>query len=335
MNPMRMKPYFRFGEQTPWGGDKLRNVFMKDAPADRVGESLEVSALPGKESVILDGEMAGKTLAEALEADYAGIVGQDKKPFPLLLKILDARETLSVQVHPGDEYALRNEGKFGKTEAWVVLSAEPGAKIAYGIRESDEPLADIVARGEFESALNWVTPVPGDVLYIPHGMVHALGGGIQVYEIQQSSDVTYRFWDWNRVGKDGQPRQLHTRQGLEVTREKLRMGKVAGATVLCAGGSRTYYVCDENLALMRLNVAGKMPLDFEYMAFVTPMGECKLGWDGGEMELMPFETALIPASLTSAWIEGRLPVLCSTLPNREKLRAELNYRAENVAGLMD
>ena len=335
MNPVRMKPYFRFGEQTPWGGDKLRNFFMKDAPEDRAGESLEVSALDGKESVILDGEFAGKTLAEALEADYEGIVGQSKKPFPLLLKILDARETLSVQVHPGDEYAMKNEGKFGKTEAWMILSADPGAKIAYGLKPSDEPLESIVARGAFEDALRWITPAPGDVFYIPHGMVHALGGGVQVYEIQQSSDVTYRFWDWNRVGKDGKPRQLHTRQGLDVTRPQLDMGKISGATVLCAGGSRTHFVCDENFALMRLNVAGKMPLDFEYMAFVTPLGECKLGWDGGEIMLNPFETALIPASEKTAYIEGRLPVMCSTLPDREKLRKELSYRAENVAGLKE
>ena len=335
MNPMRMKPYFRYGEQTPWGGDKLRNFFMKDAPEDRAGESLEVSALPGKESVILDGEWSGKTLAEALEADYEGIVGQSKKPFPLLLKILDARETLSVQVHPGDEYALKNEGKFGKTEAWMILSVEPGARIAYGLKDTDEPLADIVARGAFEDALQWITPAPGDVFYIPHGMVHALGGGVQVYEIQQSSDVTYRFWDWNRVGKDGKPRELHTKQGVEVTRASLHMGKVAGATILCEGGSRTHYVCDENFALMRLNVAGKMPLDFEYMAFVTPLGECRLGWDGGEMNLMPFETVLIPASEKTAWIEGRLPVMCSTLPNQEALRTALSYRAENVARLVD
>ena len=335
MNPMRMKPYFRFGEQTPWGGDRLRTLFMKDAPEDRAGESLEVSALPGKESAILDGEFAGKTLSEALKADYAGIVGADTAPFPLLLKILDARDTLSVQVHPGDGYALKNEGKLGKTEAWMILSADPGAKIAYGLKETDEPLEEIVARGAFEDALNWVYPAPGDVFYIPHGMVHALGGGVQVYEIQQSSDVTYRFWDWNRVGRDGKPRELHTRQALDVTRANLRLGKVAGATALCAGGSRTHYVCDENFALMRLNVAGRMPLDLPYMAFVTPLGECRLGWDGGEMTLAPFETALIPASEKTAWIEGRLPAMLSTLPDREALRNELGYRAENVAGLTD
>ncbi len=333
MDVFVMKPCYRFGEMTPWGGDNLRLLFGKDAPEDRVGESLEVSALKGLESVIVNGAFAGKTLAEALESDYEAICGCDKKPFPLLLKLLDARETLSVQVHPGDEYALKNDGKYGKTEAWVVLSSEEGARIAYGIKELDKPLKDVVADGGLEDSLRWVYPRPGEVYYIPHGCVHALGGGVMVYEIQQSSDATYRFWDWGRVGKDGKPRELHTQKALDVTRPQLRLDKVPGATVLSEGGSITHYICDENFALMRLNVCGKMPLDFRYMAFVTPLGECKIGWDGGEWMLKPFETALIPAAATGVYVEGRLTALCSSLPEQEKLRTELGYRAENVAGL--
>ena len=335
MDVFKMAPCFRYGESTPWGGDNLRLLFGKDAPEDRVGESLEVSALKDLESVILNGEYAGKSFAEALEADYEGITGTSRKPFPLLLKLLDARETLSVQVHPGDDYARENDGKLGKTEAWMVLSAEPGSRIAYGMKKTEKPLAEIVAEGRFEEALSWVEPRPGEVYYIPHGCVHALGGGVMVYEIQQSSDATYRFWDWGRVGKDGKPRQLHTQKALDVTRTELDLGKVPGATVLCEGGSRTHYVCDENFALMRLNVCGKMPLKFKYMAFITPMAPCTVSWEGGSMELNAFETAVIPANCKTACVEGRLPVLCSTLPDREALRAELGYRAENVAGLVN
>ena len=296
MEPMKMRPYYRYGEMTPWGGDALRLLFGKDAPEDRAGESLEVSALDGMESVILSGEFTGMTLAAALRNHYAEIVGEENGPFPLLLKLLDARDTLSVQVHPGDDYAREHDGKLGKTEAWMVLSADPGAKIAYGLKPTDEKLSDIVARGEFEQALNFVTVAPGDVYYIPHGMVHALGGGVQVYEIQQSSDATYRFWDWGRVGKDGKPRALHTQKALDVTRPELHIPT---------------------------------------MAFVTPLGPCELEWDGGGMELAPFETALIPACQNTARIKGRLPALCSTLPDRESLRAGLGYRAEDVAGLTE
>ena len=334
MDVFVMKPCYRYGEMTPWGGDNLRLLFGKDAPEDRVGESLEVSALSGLESVIVNGEYAGRTLGEALKDNYEAITGCGKTPFPLLLKLLDARETLSVQVHPGDEYALKNDGKYGKTEAWVILSAEEGSRIAYGIRPLDRPFKDVVADGGLEDSLNWVYPRPGEVYYIPHGCVHALGGGVMVYEIQQSSDATYRFWDWGRVGKDGKPRELHTQKALDVTRPELQLGKVPGATVLTEGGSVTHYICDENFALMRLNLCGRMPLDFKYMAFVTPLDTCKIGWEGGEYELKPFETALIPACAKGVWVEGRLTALCSTLPDQLALREQLGYRAENVAGLV-
>lgn len=334
MEIFKMQPYFRHGAATPWGGYNLKDWFNKDTPDDGTGESLEVSALPGMESVILNGSYAGMTLASALEKDYEALTGTDAKPFPLLLKLLDAKDTLSVQVHPGDEYAKANDGKLGKTEAWLILSAQPGSRIAYGIRTLDKPLSEVVEEGAFEDALNWVYPRPGEVYYIPHGCVHALGGGVMVYEIQQSSDATYRFWDWGRVGKDGKPRELHIKKALDVTRTDILLDKVPGATVLCEGGSRTHYVCDDNFSLMRLNVCGKMPLDFKYMAFVTPTEPCKMGWNGGEIELDAFETAFVPACCEGAYIEGRLTALCSTLPEREKLKNELGYRAENVAGLI-
>lgn len=335
MEIFKMAPFFRYGESTPWGGDNLRNLFGKDAPLDRVGESLEVSALPGMNSVILNGTYEGKTLGEALESDYEALTGTDKKPFPLLLKLLDAKETLSVQVHPDDVYAGEHDGKLGKTEAWIILSAEPGSRIAYGLVPTEKPLAEVVEEGKFEDALNWVVPKPGDVYYIPHGCVHALGGGVMVYEIQQSSDATYRFWDWGRVGKDGKPRELHTQKALDVSRTDIKLDKVAGATVIVNGGNITHYVCDENFSLMRLNVCGKMPLNFKYMAYVTPTADCVVGWDGGKMELKAFESAFIPACCEGAYIEGRLTALCSSLPEQEKLREELGYRAENVAGLTE
>ena len=285
MEPMKMRPYYRYGEMTPWGGDALRRMFGKDAPEDRAGESLEVSALEGMESVILSGEFTGMTLAAALRNHYAEIVGEENGPFPLLLKLLDARDTLSVQVHPGDDYAREHDGKLGKTEAWMVLSADPGAKIAYGLKPTDEKLSGIVARGEFEQALNFVTVAPGDVYYIPHGMVHALGGGVQVYEIQQSSDATYRFWDWGRVGKDGKPRELHTEKALDVSVPDRKLSKIEGTTVLCKGGSRTYYISEEHFELCRLNLSGKMPLESGRMLFLTPMSPCTLRWGDEALEL--------------------------------------------------
>ena len=335
MYPLIMAPFFRHGSDTPWGGSMLRDLFMKDSPDEMTGEALEVSALEGRESVVLNGAFAGQTLTSMIKRWGRELTGDIKGEFPLLIKLLDAKELLSVQVHPDDAYAGANEGgKLGKTEAWVVLSCEPGAKLAYGIDTKGRDLSEMVAAGDIEDALNWVSVRPGDVLYIPAGTVHALGGGIQCYEVQQSSDVTYRFWDWGRVGKDGNPRELHTEKALDVTNAGEILPKCEGATVLCRGGSITYYIADENFELARLNVSGKMPLMAGRMHMLTPMGPCRIVWPEGEMDVMPMTTVLVPAGLEGVVVEGDLKVLMSSTSDREYLKNELGYRAENVAGLV-
>ena len=336
--PLLMAPFFRSGEETPWGGDMLRDAFMKEAP-EQTGESLEISALPGRESMVRNGAHAGKSLARMIELWGSELTGTEDGSFPLLLKLIDAAETLSVQVHPDDEYAGANEGgKLGKTEAWVVLNCEEGAKLAYGLDAEGKTMQEIVDGGAeaIEASLHWEKVRPGDVFYIPSGLVHAIGAGIQIYEIQQSSDVTYRFWDWGRVGKDGKPRQLHTEQAVAVTKADLKPGKTFGTTSLCKGGSRTYYISNRYFELCRLNLSGKMPIDDGRMLFITPFGPCKLRWEDEELDLMPFDSVLIPAGMKGVTIESEdCKVMMSSLSNREALRAELGYRAENVAGLME
>jgi len=147
--------------------------------------------------------------------------------------------------------------------------------------------------------------------------------------------VTYRFWDWGRVGKDGQPRELHTQKALDVSNVDLRMNSIEGTTALCKGGSRTYYISEEHFELCRLNLSGKMPLESGRMVFLTPMSPCTLRWGDETLELAPFDSVVVPAALEGAVIEGNTKVLMSSLPNQEALRAELGYRAENVAGLME
>lgn len=335
--PLLMAPYFRSGEETPWGGCMLRDAFLKDAP-EQTGESLEISALPGRESMVRNGVHAGKALNRMIELWGSGLTGTEDGSFPLLLKLIDAADTLSVQVHPGDEYAMAHEGKLGKTEAWMVLNCDAGAKLAYGMQTNGRTVQEIVDAGaeSIEASLRWVNVRPGDVLYIPNGLVHAIGAGIQLYEIQQSSDVTYRFWDWNRIGKNGQPRPLHTQQAVDVTRSELLPEKIFGTTSLCKGGSRTYYISNRYFELCRLNLSGKMPLDDKRMLFLTPLGPCRICWGDEALELMPFDSVLVPAALEGAWLESDdCKVLMSSVSDREALRAELGYRAENVAGLMD
>ena len=336
--PLKLTPFFRHGEQTPWGGRALSDIFGKAIPDDQTGESLEISALPGMESVIENGELAGKPLSVAVDQWKQDLTGPHAGEFPLLVKLLDAKETLSVQVHPDDEYAKAHEGKLGKSEAWVVLSAPPGSKLVYGVDTQGKTLEECVEAGELEQALTWLPVSPGDVLYIPHGMVHALGtagapGDLIIYEIQQSSDVTYRFWDWGRVDKAGNPRELHTQKALDVTRADLRLPKLAGSTYLADGGSVTAYICSEYFELSRLNVAGKMPLESGRMLLLTAMGVCDVTWGNESIALMPGDSMLIPAAMSGVSISGQLPVLCACLPDQEKLRAILGYRASAVAGL--
>ena len=333
--PLKLSPYFRHGDETPWGGRALADVFGKAIPDDHTGESLEISALPGMQSRIENGELAGRPLGEAVEGWGEALTGLKEPGFPLLVKLIDARERLSVQVHPGDDYAGAREGKRGKTEAWVVLAAPYGAQLVYGVKTEGRELKDIVAEGRLEDALNWTAVQPGDVLYIPHGMVHAMGGGLLVYEIQQSSDVTYRFWDWGRVDEQGRGRALHTEQALDVTRPKLKLPKLSGATLLARGGSVTYYISNEYFELKRLNVAGDMPLVAGRMQLITALGPCALAWPDGDMALEAGDGVLVPAALEGAVLKGRVSALCATTPDREALKQALGYRAGAVAGLLE
>ena len=338
MKPLKMTPAYRYGSMTPWGGSALRDVFHKEIPDDVTGESLEVSVLPGLESRAED----GRTLTEILREGGAAVRGtQVGEEFPLLLKFISARERLSVQVHPDDSYAREHEGgKLGKTEAWVILDCEPGAQLVYGIREgvTREALRAACEQGgqAVEDCLRFVDVKPGDVFYIPAGTVHAIGGGILILEIQQSSDVTYRFWDWGRVGKNGQPRSLHTRQAVDVTKPELHLSKIFGTTSLCKGGSRTYYISNRYFELCRLNVSGKMPVCDGRMLFLTPLGPCTLRWGDEALELAPFDSVLVPAAMEGLTVESDdCKVLMSSLSDREALRKELGYRVENVAGLTE
>ncbi len=220
--PIPMHPAYRYGDMTPWGGDKLGSVFGKDIPDPRTGEALEISAIPGLESV----SPTGENLAQLIQKHGAALTGLNEgEPFPLLLMLLSAREPLSVQVHTDDTTAGLHEGKLGKSEAWVILHAEPGASILYGIRDGvtvDDLRRALDAEADIEPMIQRVPVHAGDVFYMPSGMVHAIGGGIVLYEIQQSSDVTYRLWDYNRTNDKGEKRPLHIRQSLDVIDPLLR-----------------------------------------------------------------------------------------------------------------
>lgn len=312
MKPIKMIPAFRYGSATPWGCEGLRRLH-KAIPDPRTGESLEVSVLPGLES--RDSE--GHTLSELLDAGGEAMRGTKVgTEFPLLLKLISAGDMLSVQVHPDDAYARKNEhGKLGKTEAWVILDAEPGAQIVYGIREgvSREALASACEEGgaAVQACLNKVNVKPGDVYYIPAGMVHALGGGVTLMEIQQSSDVTYRFYDWDRVDAQGKGRELHIQKGLDVTNVSLHLPPCAGVTSEKPGGTVTRYIDERAFVLERWHCesAMELPLTPEHFVLLCALGDGKLTWEDGEMTLQRGDCVFLPAKCEKTSLCGQVDAL--------------------------
>ena len=309
--PLIMDPSFRCGQSTPWGGRALKEKYGKKAPEEVTGESLEISALPGQESRIANGRYRGKSLREVFSIWGDWLTGKREKDFPLMLKLLDAQQCLSVQVHPDDEYAMSHEGKRGKSEAWYILDAAPGARLVYGIDTHGEKLEDIVREGRLEECLHWVSVKPGDVFYIPSGTIHALGPGIQCYEIQQSSDVTYRFWDWDRVGKDGKPRELHTRQAVSVSKADSLPGSGTAEKAACAGATVTRLVSDPHFRLEAVDLDGTWALPAGRMQFLTTTVPCTLRWGTRSRVLAAYQSVLVPAKMDSVRITGHGRILVS------------------------
>ena len=214
--PLRFEPIFR---RYLWGGRRLGTVLGKPiGEGSDYAESWEVVDHGADQSRVAFGPLAGTTLGELVREHGHELLGRHhpQPQFPLLIKLLDAQQKLSVQVHPNDEQAARlDTPDYGKTEAWVVLAAEPGSRIYAGLKRGfDRPaLERELNRGTCELCLHHFEPRVGDCVFLPAGTVHALGGGLLIAEVQQSSDTTYRLFDWNRVGPDGRPRALHIEAG--------------------------------------------------------------------------------------------------------------------------
>ncbi len=307
--PIPMQPAYRYGEATPWGGSQLRALFNRDIPDDRTGESLEVSAIEGLNSM----DAKGRSLGELIARYGTRLVGtQHTGTFPLLLKFIAAKDKLSVQVHPDDSYAAENENKLGKTEAWIILDAQEDARIVYGVNENvtKEQLREASLQGAVvESLLRSVPVKKGDAFFIPAGTVHAIGGGIVLYEIQQSSDVTYRFYDWERTDAQGNKRQLHLDQALDVTDVDSRLeATVPHILSLEAGkGKRELLLACPFFVTERYTDcedAVLMP-DSRRFRMLTVIEKAHIKWDEGMLDLAPGDTVFLPADGYPLQITGQ------------------------------
>lgn len=216
IHPLFLKPIY---QDYLWGGSRIPSVFRRPLPPGRYAEAWEVSDRPEGQSLVESGPLAGRTLRDLVASAGAGLLGTRVPPgtFPLLIKLIDARETLSVQVHPNNENAHRTGGE-PKTEMWYVLEAEPGACVYAGLRSgtSEASLRAALANNTVEDLMVRLPVRPHDALFVPGGRVHAIGAGCLLLECQQNSNTTYRLYDWGRVGPDGKPRELHVEPALKV-----------------------------------------------------------------------------------------------------------------------
>ncbi|MFZ4813715.1 MAG: type I phosphomannose isomerase catalytic subunit [Phototrophicaceae bacterium] len=299
-----------------WGGRKLETVMGKTLPtAEPYGESWELH----DSATVANGVLAGRSVGELVAEYGSALIGEANNPadgFPLLAKFLDAADWLSIQVHPNDVQAQRLEGQpRGKTEAWVVLQTEPNAKMIIGLQPntSRETLADAIRSGALEPYLVYAEVRAGDVLLLEANTVHALGPGLLIYEIQQSSDVTYRLYDWNRMGLDGKPREMHLDKGLEVanltylpTVQHPEQTLPEFAVVESHYFKTTHCHLDETVLTFRGE--GR----FHVLTCVN--GQVNVMATTGEVAFGVGQTVLIPANISSYQLSGRGDVLRSWQP---------------------
>ena len=212
---LKMKPVFK---EMIWGGHKLRDVYGYDIPSDNTGECWAISAHKNGDCLIAGGEFDGKSLSWLFDNHRELFGNIEGDQFPLLVKIIDAKNDLSVQVHPNDEYAGEHEHSLGKTECWYVLQADEGTNMVMGHHaKTKEEFVKAIEEDDYDNLLNKFQIKKGDFFYIPSGTLHAICSGSLIYEAQQSSDITYRVYDYHRKDKDGNERQLHVQQSIDVT----------------------------------------------------------------------------------------------------------------------
>ena len=319
LTPLRLSAAYK---DYLWGGERLKHDFGKQTDMSPLAESWELSCHPAGPSVIANGPWQGRTLADVLKANpqLLSASADEQTEFPLLIKLIDAAQPLSVQVHPDDEYARREENSFGKTEMWYVVDAQPGAGIYYGFKEEItlEQMEEAIRSNTLTELLNWVEAKPGDVFFIPAGTVHAIGGGLLIAEVQQSSDLTYRVYDFGRVGADGKPRELHIKKALDVALRQppvCPVGPTEPAQDVSGGQVQPLVSC-ERFHVSALAVIGLLEDEATADSFVSLLclsGEGALITGGESLALHKGESVFLPAGMGAYRLAGSMTLLRTTL----------------------
>ena len=314
--PLKFKPRVK---ERIWGGHAI--VERKGKALSRIdkdklyGESWDLSSVKGDISVVANGFLKGNNLEEVIEVYMGELVGEANferygLEFPLLVKYLDCNDKLSVQVHPNDELAEERHNSFGKTEAWYIADCKPGAAIYLGFKDLNitrEEYISAVAESRLEPLLNRVEVKKGDVFFIPAGTVHALGAGIEVVEVQQTSDVTYRIYDWDRVDASGKGRELHTALAVDAIDFEADADLLHKQYNLQRGGEAKV-IDSPYFTMVMQDVASKRVIDRSmldsFIIYICLSGSVRLTANGAEESLAMGELVLIPAEVDEICFEG-------------------------------
>jgi len=306
--PLRFNPVYK---NYLWGGYNIITKYRRSEPAGIYAESWEVSDRLDGMSVVRNGPLAGHTLREMVQRFGVGLLGTNVRGtvFPLLVKLIDASDKLSVQVHPGDE-AAKQFGGVAKTEMWYVLDARPNASLYVGFKPgvTEAQLNDAIHTKHVKELLNRIPVAPGDALYVPGGRVHAIEAGCLIFEVQQNSNTTYRVYDWGRVGPDGKPRPLHIREALRVIQwddtaapklEPMRLA-VHGATEIWRLVSTPHFRVDRVIMADPCNCHGD---GTTFNIFFVESGRLQMCSRAHTEMLEPGDVCLIPAALTECAVD--------------------------------
>ena len=315
-----------------WGGSQLRPYKGLEPSDEPIGESWEVTAVPSSASIICNGELAGKDLITVINEHPEAILGMTvnekyQGKLPLLVKFIDAKKDLSIQVHPNDEMAMREHGKMGKTEMWYVIKAEKGAHLYAGFKQEITPgeCQKRIVDGTITEVLAVHQVKAGDVFYLPAGRVHAICGGIMLAEVQQSSDVTYRLFDYNRLGMDGKPRELHIELAAKAldyhVEENYRTDYVEASDKAVQIIDSPYF----DVRVMEISSSFHRDLR-KYDSFIISMcieGDCKIHIrnTGDEIILKEGNSTLIPAAIVDYDViplHGKSKILDTFIDNMDR-----------------
>lgn len=297
-----------------WGGDKLKTEFNLDIPTSTTGEAWCISAHKNGISTVVSPEKYKGIGLDELYKNHSELFGEKGEVFPLLIKILDAKEDLSVQVHPNDEYALKYEGELGKTECWYVISAEDDAKIIYGHKANNKKeFEQLVYENKWSSLLTEIPVKSGDFFDVPAGTIHAIGGGVVILETQQNSDTTYRVYDYDRKDEFGNTRELHIKKSSEVTTYPSIVPKLDIREKLFSGGKITHFLTNDYFSVYKWEVLDELSIALKnnYTLATVINGSGKIIANNKEYNLKIADSFIIPIGINNITLIGDMELIVS------------------------